>query len=162
MQYTSKVKMDDSKYSSLIVGDVIGSMRVIETIIDDFISKQYSDTEEKQLLLKYHILEQSLFSFELKQRILKKIFKENYSEYEYPKKLQRLQELRNFMAHGEILFLNPERLDIESAKIRHAGKFYEFSDISVEFAELRDEVIADFAKIPNFNISSVKSFVSHK
>lgn len=125
-------------------GHVISTFSSIEVAMSTLIAQIYTSTTEQQVKLLGDVLEHKFFSFELKKAVFYKILGESQSPEckDFPKKkLERMQEIRNIVAHGAIEAITQDDFDdLKKLTFRHGGENYPAMGLITEYDQLREEV----------------------
>ena len=95
------------------------------------------------------LLQHAHFSFELRKRIFKKIYKEKYPESKFPwRALEEIQKLRNIVAHGRIDRINDNESETlyymyHTEKIACVDLHKTFNEYVHEITQSLDEIKHD-------------------
>ena len=142
-------------------GKIISNFAYIENIMNSFIAASYfGESETKQLnLMIEEVFNDKFFSFELRKQVFYKILKNRFRTVysSFPRaKLERMQEIRNIIAHG----LLTARSDIKKPAItgisfKHGGKIHLSSEIIQEYESLWKSVKLKLKDLPGITIQQV-------
>jgi hypothetical protein len=136
-------------------GDVITNFAFIEHCISMFIAGSYfkEDEFEQMNTFRSEILDDKFFSFEFKRQIFIKILKNRFPEVykNMPlKKIEKMQSLRNIVAHGPLSATGRKDRPNKVYDIcfRHGGTNHPADKLLEEYEKLRMDVEPAVRNLP--------------
>lgn len=147
----------DANNVGQVRSSIIQSFISLEYSVEGAIAGEYFIDSSEDILWRFwtEALNQELFSFELKKRIMYTFLREKHPELykRFPKKaLDRLQVIRNIVAHSIEISNGDDYTEmVKSAKMSfyRNGKDYSVSALYTEYCDLYEEVETQIRSLPN-------------
>lgn len=144
----------EAKEVDQIRSNIIQSFLSLEHLLNGAIAGEYFIDSTEELLFRFwsEVLDQELFSFELKKRILYAVLKSNYPALykDFPRReLDRLQTIRNIIAHGLEVHNETSGLKASKSTLYRSKGRYEPQVLYAEYWEHHDLVEGKIMGLPN-------------
>jgi hypothetical protein len=150
-----------AKHAQDHIGYMIVRFSIIEMFINEFITAHYIKDTNDAMNFYAEVVTQTGFTFELKHRIFKDILKTYYPGFDatFPhRKLQKIKEYRNIIAHSGIRAPGPEGFnDLSKLTFSNGGKSHSFMKVRDEFLESQHIVYEALTALPNIHTEKLIS-----
>lgn len=141
------------------VGGAISRFSILEMKMQEFIVQHYVSNEAMAANFHNQVFDNSLFSFELKSRIFKKIIKEDYPKIDarFPyNKISKAQEYRNIMAHGRLGAKTSDDFNIpDKLYFEHGGKQHPAIELIKNFFLCCDTALESILQLPGVSSENI-------